>query len=178
MPNKFLALNTNGSMQEVAPTTLGGSSYANQIPVLNSNGNLDISMMPTGIGADTQSIVASESIAAGSLVNIYNNAGTVTIRNAIAADNTKPANGFVLSSVASAAIGLVYVRGLNSQVPLGTFVAANVGSKVFLSPTTAGGITLTIPTTTGQIVQVIGTVDAVATLVTINFTENTFTVRA
>jgi hypothetical protein len=176
----ILTLNTDGSFQEVAPiTTSAGASSAGKIPALNGSGVFDISMMPTGIGSDTQSIVASESLSAGDFVNIYNNTGVVNCRKALAADNTKPAHGFVLSAVSALATATVYVHGINSAVPIGAFVVANEGSKAFLSPTTAGAATMTIPATTGQVAQILGSVDYVgASVVSINFSEHSSVVRA
>jgi len=175
----ILSLNTDGSYKEVQPViTSAGAGDAGKVAQLDGNGKWDTSLMPTGIGADTQSMVASETLAAGDFVNIYNNAGARNCRKAIAVDNTKPANGFVLAGVTALASATVYVRGLNSAVPVGAFVAADAGSKVFLSPTTSGTCTKTIPVTTNQIAQVLGTIDAVGATVTVNFTENPFTVRA
>lgn len=179
MTTKVLTLNTDGSLLEVTPDqTSAGASSSGHIPGLNASGKLDISFMPAGVGGDTQTINATESITAGSFVNIYNNAGSLGVRNAVAADNTKPANGFVLSGYTSSQAALVYLQGLNTLVPLGSFTAANVGQKVFLSPTTSGGCQTAIPATTGQIAQVLGTVEAVGATVTVNFTETPFTVRA
>jgi hypothetical protein len=176
---KVLSLNTDGSLQEVQPVTASaGAGDATKLAQLDSNGKFDISTMPSGIGADTQSINCTEALSAGDFVNIYNNAGAVGCRKALAADNTKPANGFVKSSFSISTSALVYLRGVNPNVVLGTFVVADVGSKVFLSPSTSGGCTKTIPATTGQVAQVLGTIDAVAATVSINFSENPFTVRA
>lgn len=176
---KLLSLNTDGSLQEVQPiTSSAGAGDASKAVQTDSGGKLDITLMPTGIGADTQSIITSEALAAGDFVNIYNNASVRTCRKAIATDNTKPAHGFVLAGVGSAASATVFVRGLNTLVALGSFTSADLGKKAFLSPTTSGGAANTIPTTTGQIAQVLGTVENIGATATINFTENPFTVRA
>ena len=177
---KILTLNTDGSFLEVNPPSISsGPTSAGMIPALSSTGQLDISFMPTGVGADTQVMIASESLSAGAFVNIYNNAGVVTARNALAADNTKPARGFVLNAVAASGQATVYVRGLNYQAPLNGMTVANIGANVFLSSATSGEATTTIPTATGSIAQVIGTVDAIgATTATINFSEGNWTVRA
>jgi hypothetical protein len=176
---KILSLNTDGSLQEIQPiVSSAGAGDAGKLAQVDVNGKFDVSLMPTGIGADTQSVLTSEVLVAGDFVNIYDNSGTRNCRKANAADNTKPANGFVLSGFDSGATALVYVRGLNTSVPVGTFVAANVGKKVFLSPSTAGTATLTIPASTGQIAQVLGTIEAFGGTVTINFSEQPFTVRA
>ena len=176
---KLLTLNTDGSFLEINPPSVSsGAASAGLIPALSSNGQLDVSFMPTGVGADTQMMIASESLSAGAFVNVYNNAGVTTVRNALAADNTKPAKGFVLAAVAASAMATVYVRGINSQVPLNGMTVANIGSNVFLSPLTAGEVTPTIPTTTGNIAQVIGTVDNIGVTATVNFSEGFWTVRA
>ena len=175
----MLSLNTDGSLQEVQPiTSSAGASDASKAIQTDSNGKIDVSLMPTGIGADTQSITCSEALAAGDFVNIYNNGGTRNCRKAIATDNTKPANGFVLSAFSSSSSALVYMRGLNTAVAVGSFVAADVGKKAMLSASTGGGITTTAPSSTGNIAQVLGTIEAVGANVTVNFSENNFIVRA
>ena len=177
---KILTLNTDGSFLEVNPPTVSaGAGSAGLIPALGSTGALDISFMPTGIGADVQVMIASEALAAGAFVNVYNNGGVTTVRNALAADNTKPAKGFVLSAVPTSGQATVYVRGLNNLVPLTGLNAFSTGSNVFLSPTVIGEATSAIPTTTGSIAQVIGTVEAIgSSTATVNFSENIWTVRA
>ena len=107
--------------------------------------------MPSGIGADVVSLPATEALAAGDFVNIYDNSGTISVRKANATDATKPANGFVKSAVASGANATVYFEGINNAL-----TGLTVGSQYFLS-TTAGAITTTAPSTSGNIVQYIGT---------------------
>lgn len=176
---KILSLNADGSMQEIQPiASSSGVADANKAVQTDSNGKFDLSLMPTGIGADTQSIVCSEALAAGDFINIYNNAGTRNCRKAIATDNTKPADGFVLSSFSSSATALVYMRGLNTAVPVGSFVAADVNKQAMLSATTSGSITVTAPSTSGNIVQVLGKIDAVGSTVTVNFSRSPYVVRA
>jgi len=176
---KILMINSDGSYGEIQPIiSSAGSGDAGKIAQLDGNGKYDVSLMPTGIGADTQSMISSDTLAAGDFVHIYNNAGTRNCQKALAADNTKPANGFVLAGVAALGTAIVYVRGLNSMIAVGSFTAADQGHKAFLSPSVSGGATNTMPTTTGQISQVLGTIDSVGSYVTINFTEETFVVRA
>ena len=176
---KYITLGSDGSYTELQPvSTSAGAADATKVAQLDGNGKWDVSFMPTGIGADTQTITASEALSAGDFVNIYNNAGTRNCRKALAADNTKPAHGFVLSAVSSAASATVYVRGLNTMVALGSLAATDIGKQVFLSPGTSGGITTTIPATASQIAQVLGVIDAIGATVTVNYSQNTFTVRA
>ena len=180
MATKVLVLNTDGSLQEITPiTTSGGAGSSGLIPALNASGVWDISFMPSGLGTDTTTATASETITAGAFVNMWNNGGVQSVRNAIAADNTKPANGFCLNGYSTGNTATVYLGGPNTLVPLGTFVVANCGKKVYLSPTVSGGCTLTIPTTTGQIAQVLGTIESVgASYIVVGFTEQVFAVRA
>lgn len=125
-----------------------GSADAGKLTALDSSGHLSLSVLPTGVGPDTQTILASEAIAAGAYVNIWNNAGTANIRNA---DNTaagKEAHGFVLSAVSSGTTGLVYFIGNNTSV-----TGQTVGN-VFLG--TVGAVVSTAPSGSGNVVQRIG----------------------
>lgn len=147
---------TTNELKEITPiATSSGAGDASKLVQTDSGGKLDITLMPSGIGADTVSVTASEALAAGDWVNIYDNAGTKNVRKANATDNTKPAHGFVRSSVSNGATATVYLTGVNDQIPVGSFVAADVGKNVFLS-TTGGGTTLTAPSSTGNRVQRLG----------------------
>jgi hypothetical protein len=105
--------------------------------------------MPVGIGADTAQIVASENLAAGDFVNVWNDAGTAKVRKADATTTGKQCDGFVLGSFSSAATATVYFEGTNTQV------SAATAGLVYLS-TSAGSFTSTAPNTAGNIVQNIG----------------------
>lgn len=129
-----------------------------------------------GVLATTVSIVAGAILTAGQWVNIYNNAGTANVRPADMTDATKPAHGFILSSYASSATATVYLAGVNTAIPVGTYVAADVGKPAFLS--TSGGTTLTPPATTGTLLQQVGWVDAVGAAVTVAFSLSPGIVRA
>jgi hypothetical protein len=139
--------NNAGVLTEVAASETSGTEV---IVATNSSGQIDLSFMPTGIGPDTVSVVASEALAAGDFVNIYNNTGTANCRKADASTTGKQAHGFVLSSVSMSGTALVYLSGINTQV-----TGATPGD-VFLSDSTPGGFTSTAPTSSGHIVQNIG----------------------
>jgi hypothetical protein len=94
-------------------------------------------------------ITASEDIAAGAMVNIWDNAGIANIRNASAAVWTKPAHAFASGAVASGSIGQVVFTGQNTTSGL-------TPGTLYLSPSTPGGVTSTAPTTPGQAVQIVG----------------------
>lgn len=148
--SKFLRL-VNGAFAEVfGLQTSSGAADGGKIPALDDNGRLSTTMMPVGVGADTKALPATENIAAGRYVNIYDAAGTTSIRLADASTAGKPADGYVLEAVASGAVGLVYKEGSNNQL-----TGLTGGADLFLS-TTPGLATAAPPSTAGQVVQRIG----------------------
>jgi hypothetical protein len=108
---------------------------------------LEYQYSPTGAGFQVVA-TADTNIPAGAFVYVYNSAG---VKHAAIADNTTAdyANGFVLSAIASGAVGVVTTSGFNSAVA----VSANQ-AQVWLG--TAGGYVTAAPTTPGAMVQVIG----------------------
>jgi hypothetical protein len=148
--------------------TSAGASNAGDIVALDDTGRLDNSMMPVGIGGDTAVINASEGLAAGDWVNVWDDAGTAKVRKADATTAGKEANGFVLAAVTSGNPATVYFEGTNTQV------AGQTPGPVYLQ-TTAGTGGATIPSASGNVVQQIGVaVSATA----VNFERNTPVVLA
>ena len=149
---KIVALNASGVLDATivnSKTSSAGAGDSGKLPALDGSGKLDNSFMPTGIGADTASITASEALSAGDLVNIWNNASVANVRKADATTSGKEAMGFVLTSVSSGASATVYFEGSN------TGKTGMTPGKQYLS-TTAGGCTTTAPSGSGNIVQVVG----------------------
>jgi len=148
--NKFLKLSSGQLAEELSLQSSVGAGDAGKIVALDAAGRIDNSMMPIGIGADTKSIASSENLAAGDLVNIYDNGGTINCRKADAS-NGRRAHGFVLASVTSPANATVYfegtITGLTGLTP---------GATLYLSGATAGAVTATAPSTPAHIVQEIG----------------------
>lgn len=146
---KYIALNTAGGLVETAAEAVGGSAGASGlIPQLDGNGRLPSTMMPTGVGQDTAVIVASEALAAGDFINVWNSSGA-KVRKADATSAGKEAHGFVLAAVASGGNATVFFEGSNTSVS-----GATPGPQ-FLA-TTAGSFTGTAPTGSGNVVQSIG----------------------
>ena len=144
---KFLQL-VSGKIKEVFGSV---TSTANALVAMDSTGHIDVTVLPTGVGPETQSMVTSENLTAGNFVNVYSNSGVLTARKADATTNTKPAHGFVLSTVTSPAAVTVYLLGnINSSQS-----SLTIGSIYYLD-TTAGGVSLTPPSASGNIVQEIG----------------------
>jgi hypothetical protein len=136
MADKFLT-RIQGRTELIDPvTTSTGASDAGRIPALGVTGQLDESMMPSGISAPTVTGSATESIAAGRFVNLFSNGGSLGVR---LADNSngRVANGFVKSAVVSGASAVVYSMGvLNSNL-----TGLTPGVTYFLG--TAGGVLAT-----------------------------------
>jgi hypothetical protein len=129
----------------VSFATIGNEGY-----VLTDNGSgNDPSFQPAPTGAPTASILAAGNISAGALVNVYNNSGTA---NVVQADNTSsatPANGVALNAITNGTSGTitfgpVLVTGLSGLTP----------GQLFLG--TAGGVTSTAPSSSGDVVQPVG----------------------
>jgi hypothetical protein len=82
MANRYIAM-INGLFTQVqALVTSAGAGDAGKIVATDAAGKLDASLMPTGVGADTASIVSSENLAAGDLVNVFDSSGTPKVRKA------------------------------------------------------------------------------------------------
>ena len=145
---KFLRL-VNGVLTEIfGVQTSAGAGNAGDLVSLDDTGRIDNSMMPVGIGADTAAITASETLAAGDWVNVWNNSGA-KVRKADATTTGKEAHGFVLAAVTSGNPATVYFEGTNTQV------TGQTPGPVYLQ-TTAGTGGTTIPSASGNVVQSIG----------------------
>lgn len=157
MVAKYLK-NSSGTITEGATVaTSAGSGDVDKIPSLDSNGRLDSSFMPSGIGADTQVVVASEALAAGDLVNVWNNGGLFKVRKADATTAGKEAHGFVLASVLISGNATVYFEGSDN-------VLSSLLPGVYYLATTAGTVTQTAPSGSGNVVQRVGFASSATTL--------------
>lgn len=140
---------TNLPKQTNPTQSSSGAGSAGLIVALNSSGDIDPTMLPPGSTMPTLSVVTSENLAAGAMVNLYSNSGTLNARNANATDATKPAIGYVLAATTSPAPATVYFIGNTNNGVSGL----TVGGAVFLSASTPGGVTSTAPSATGNLVQ-------------------------
>jgi hypothetical protein len=148
--NRFLTL-VNGVYNLVTGiSTSAGVADADKLVATGSDGRLSSTLLPSGIGAATESIIAFENLAAGDFVNIYDNAGSRNVRKADAS-NGRLANGFVLSAFTAASTAIVYTDGANTAL-----TGLTPGARMFLSSLGAGTTTSTAPTTIGHIIQPLG----------------------
>lgn len=150
MADKYIELNGGALQEKEAITSSAGAGDTGKIPALDGTGRLDSSMMPVGIGADTATIEASETLAAGDMVNIHDSTGR-KVRKADAS-NGREIHGFVLSAVTSGQNGTVYFEGTITGLS-----GLTIGAKYFLSAATAGEVVATAPSGSGELVQRAGT---------------------
>lgn len=146
---KFLRL-VGGIITEVfGVQSSAGAGNAGDLVALDDTGRINNDMMPVGIGADTASITASENLAAGNWVNVWNDTGTAKVRKADATTAGKEVHGFVLAAVTSGNPATVYFEGSNTQV------TGQTPGPVYLQ-TTAGAGGATAPSASGNLVQQVG----------------------
>lgn len=148
--NKFITLLSGIRTLVTAISASVGVADANKIVATGSDGKLDSTLMPAGIGAATENMIASEALAAGDFINIWLDAGTRKARKADAS-NGRAAMGFVMNSVAANANATVTLQGTNTAL-----TGLTVAARYYLSATIAGSLTTTSPNTSGQISQSLG----------------------
>ena len=106
---KVVVVAANGLEAEYTPLqTSAGAGSAGAIPALNSSGQIDLTMMPTGVGPDTINVTASAALTTDSYVGEYlEQYWNGECASSGYADATKPAHGFVLSGYSSSASAMV-----------------------------------------------------------------------
>ena len=147
---KFIKQSAGVMAEEATVQTSAGAGDSGKVPNLNASGEIDITMIPSIVGAETIDLEATEALAAGDLVNIFDDAGTAKARLADASDISTQANGFVISPILALATGTIFLEGTNDQLS-----GLTPGTTYFLSET-PGAITLTAPTTSTAILQQVG----------------------
>jgi hypothetical protein len=124
-----------------------GAASAGRVVALDGSGRIDQSAMPANVGLEVVTLQATESLAAGSFVNIWISAGR-KVRLADAS-NGRPAHGYVAAAVSSGNQASVFCEGANVGVS-----GLTAGQPVYLG--LAGGCTNTAPTMSGYDLQNIG----------------------
>jgi hypothetical protein len=135
-----------------------GATDAGKIVQLDGTGRLDPTLMPVGIGADTQNVQATEALAAGDFINIYNVGGNARCRKADATVAGKQADGFIMAAVANGANALIYMEGTN------TAVVGQTPGPVYLHTTPGLAVTAPGPNASGNINQAIGVATSATTI--------------
>ena len=154
MADKYL-INDGSKLKQVAATTAStGVTEAGKIIALDDAGKIDSSMMPLGFGDDAKAFAASEDLAAGDFVNIFDDAGTVKIRKADpSALNQRIAHGFVKVAVLTGSNGTVFFEGVNDALS-----GLSAGGEYYLDPQNPGliGLYSALTFATGDLVQRVG----------------------
>ena len=144
---KFLNLTGGKKTLEQGINSSAGVADAGKIIVLDASGQIDPSMIPA---SGVISYEASEALDAGDYVNLFNDSGTVRMRKADNS-NSRPADGYVLSAVSALATGSFNELHVGQNTALS---GLTLGSRYFLD--TAGDVTTTAPTSSGDTVQCLG----------------------
>lgn len=147
---KFLSWVT-GRVTEVQPVaSSAGAGDAGKMIQLDSNGLLDSSLMPSGIGADQKSGTSNGTITIRDLCYVET-AGTIARASAAAAGNQ--CIGWATSSVATANPVIIQLEGKISGLS-----GLTPGARYFLSDVTPGGLLIAPgPTGAGKLAQYVGT---------------------
>ena len=160
---KFVSIESGRKKLKQAIDASTGATDSDKIIRTDSNGKIDQSFFPTGIGADTKIIEASENLDAGDFVNIFDDTGTTKVRKADAS-NDRPANGFILVAANSGNNATVYFEGENNGLS-----GLSGGTRYYLD--TAGDITSTAKTASGELHQYLGTACS-ATSINVEMSES------
>ena len=147
---KFITVENGNKRLKVATSVSTGLTDAGKVMCTNSEGVLDTSMLPKGIGLDVYSAITSVALTPYQMVNIYNNAGVPTVKLAQANAVGTEAIGYVKDTYAIGDTALVYIEGEFNMS------GATVNTNYFLSDTVAGEITSTAPTSGGTFIQRVG----------------------
>jgi uncharacterized protein YaiE (UPF0345 family) len=161
----FLARVAGRTKQIFGIQTSAGAADAGKIPALDATGKFDISLLPTGIGANSVVVPASEAIGAGKFVNLWSDGGVLSMR---LADNSsgREAWGYVTSAVTLAATGTAFrLNTVNANM-----TGLTPGSDYWLG--IAGGAiaaALDPVTDAGKLDQYLGKAKSATELVTAEF---------
>jgi hypothetical protein len=146
---KYLTLEAGRQKQELALQASAGAGDAGKLVRLDGTGRFDNSMLPLGVGSDSRTITTSEAVAAGDMINVWNNAG-LRARKADATTSGKEANGFVIAAFGSGASATVFFEGTVTGL-----TGLTIGARYYLN-TTAGTVTTTPLSGSGNVHQYIG----------------------
>lgn len=153
----------NGKLKQVfAILVSAGAADAGKIPGLDGAGKLDASFMPAGLGANQVILPTTENLASGDFVNLYDNAGVLSMRKADNSNNREAwgyVNAATVSPTAATALRLGTTNANRS--------ALTPGATYWLG--TAGGVIsapLDPATQVGKTCQILGVAKSATELVT------------
>lgn len=146
---KIVATDTTGKLHDsvMGAATTGTSIVVKTLP----NGQIDPSILPSGVGQNAVTVTTSEALSASDLVNIYDNAGTPNARKADASTEGKEANGFVTAAFASGVSATVLLDGRITGLS-----GLTTGTRYYLDASNPGKVIATAPAAAGNVVQYVG----------------------
>lgn len=149
----------------VTPTAAGVSVAATPTNYVAATPDVEAHL----VGIDTElaaistldAVTASETLAAGDMVNLYTVTGALRVQKADGSGTTKPINGYVRAAITSGTTGTVYSLGIVSGL-----TGLTPGGDCWLSQATAGAVTQTAPNeaTTGKTIQMAGKAVSASTM--------------
>lgn len=142
--DKFLTTQNGNIKEEQAINSSSGAADADKIIRTNAAGQIDNTFLAS---VESAVMTAFETLAAGDFIHIRSDG---QIEKADATAVGKEADGFVLQGITAASSGVVNFDGINTSVS-----GMTVGAMQFLD-TTAGGITETAPSGSGNVVIKLG----------------------
>ena len=160
MADKYLYNNAGVITERELTVTSAGAGNAGDGVALDGTGHLDATVMPTGIAADTNTVETTEDIADGSFVNVYASTGA-KCRKADATTAGKVATGYVKATTTSGQNAVVYPLSTTNDHRTGL-----TAGEIYFLNTTAGGVTVTAPSSSGNVVQRIGVATSTTAIAT------------
>lgn len=151
MAGNFLDVVAGVPTQQLALNSSAGAGSADELIRLDVTGRISQTMMPVGLGADIKAIISAEDLSSAELVQVFDDVGVPKVRKADAtAANKFVASGFVLQGYVAPAVADVYFEGVI------TGLSGLTAGLTYYLDTTAGGVTATAPSGSGDMVQRIG----------------------
>lgn len=141
--NKYLINNAGRFDEARANQSSAGAGDAGKLVALNSAGLIDPTMLSGISGLITLTVTAQGAIAAGKLVNVFDNAGVLSAKVADSTTAGSEADGFAPSAITSGATGTVQVgegliSGLTGLTDGAVYYLGAAGAPVTPAPSTAG----------------------------------------
>lgn len=143
--DKFISLEGGRRKLEAAIKASTGAADADKIIATGPDGKIDITLLPTGIGADIKVIETADALNQGAFVNFFDDTGTDKVRNADAT-NDRSAMGYVKDAYLVAENALVYFEGLNDDLS-----GLTIGGEVYLGA--GGAVKQTAPVNPSDVIH-------------------------
>lgn len=148
----------SGQVKEIIATETGPASEV--IVSTTSGGTIDPSLLPA---SDAATAVAGQNLTAGQFVfiKLAGSPAVPSLFPAVWSSGGNEAIGFVITSYTTGQTATYYTAGQNTAL-----TGLTVGSRYYGDKTTAGGVTLTVPTGAGVLNQFLGSASSTTSIST------------